>query len=391
MQFIKISCISLLCSIFVIVNLNAQEIRTNENGEKIIVYPDGKWEYFDQSKNAQRDSLGLADAESNRYPTFSGNVSPLENPISFTEEDARKIAIRHAQIARDASSIAQRRAEDAKYNRQKLESLLKSENIDPQQAEQLNKRLELAIQTEQRTVKEAMLAMQEYENAESDLQQGRFNEEVEEEITAREAFEADKTRSFANLDKFYQELPVMDLPFETAYNGGVRQQSEKECIYDYEGYDKMNGLWRKDLRRETLFTYTDDRLRMYLKDREYLKCEAFMTSLGGGYRILSLRFSFAYPNAREAYGFIEKGSMLIIRLLNGGFIQLHSGKMDSGHYDTEQELLTYEVNYPISQSYINSLKNSEVDSIIVSWSSGYEEYEVYNLDFFQNQIGCLQK
>ncbi|MEL7121964.1 MAG: hypothetical protein AAFO07_21125, partial [Bacteroidota bacterium] len=162
------------------------------------------------------------------------------------------------------------------------------------------------------------------------------------------------------------------------------------CSYTFRGMDPIYNQYRRDLKEEQLFTYTDDRLRVYMKDKEYLKCNAFMTSVGG-YRFLSLRFSFAYPNAREAYGFIEKGSVLILKLLNGGFIKLQSGKMAKGKYDTQKELLTYEVNYEIGSNVINSLKNHEIDRIIVSWSSGYEEYEVYNLDFFANQLNCLDR
>ena len=110
----------------------------------------------------------------------------------------------------------------------------------------------------------------------------------------------------------------------------------------------------------------------------------------GGYRFLSLQFTFAYPNAREAYGFIEKGSYLTIKLLNGDFINLKAGKMDRGSYDLTTDLLTYQVNYPIDRSQIGLLKHSEVDAIRVFWSSGFEEYEVFQLDFFINQLSCLE-
>ena len=104
---------------------------------------------------------------------------------------------------------------------------------------------------------------------------------------------------------------------------------------------------------------------------------------------MTLEFTFAYPNAREAYGFIEKGSYLMVKMLNNQFITLFSGKMDRGTYDTKTELLTYSVHYPIDQAQLNLLSRSEVDQVVVSWSSGYEEYEVYELGFFINQIACL--
>lgn len=115
-----------------------------------------------------------------------------------------------------------------------------------------------------------------------------------------------------------------------------------------------------------------------------------MTALGG-FRFLSLQFTFAYPNAREAYGFIEKGSVLIVKLLDGSFVTLSAGQMDKGSYDTTTELLTYQVYYPLERSQIQALRRGEVDSIILFWSTGYEEYPVFNLNFFANQFSCLEK
>lgn len=387
MQFRKISYLLLLYLLFLAQNLSSQELRKNEKGERIIVYPDGRWEYFDAAKNKSAQNRSTKDL---KYPTFSPDVLPLKNPISLSEEDARKIALRHAQLAKEASTIAQKRAQEARDNREKLENLIATK-IDVEGQDQLTKRLEIAKLTERRTVKEAMLAIQEFENAEKIIQEGSFNKPLEDQTNAKEAWELPAAKSFANVDQFYNYLPSLESPFEYKQLNNKLSYSKRNCVFDYEGIDKLNGQYRRDLEKEFLFNYTDNRLRMYLKDKDYLKCEAFMTSLGGGFRLLSLQFSFAYPNAREAYGFIEKGSTLIIKLLNGGFIQLRSGKMDKGHYDTEKELLTYEVHYSIGPSFLNSLKTSEIDTIIVSWSSGYEEYQVYNLDFFQRQINCLEK
>ena len=147
-------------------------------------------------------------------------------------------------------------------------------------------------------------------------------------------------------------------------------------------------MWRRQAERQLLFTHTDERLRPFLKDKEYMRCEGFLHTLGG-YRFLTLEFTFAYPNAREAYGFIEKGSILTIRLLNGDYINLRAGQLDRGSYDIRRELLTYRVYYPLDRADLPLLRNSEVDFIRVFWSSGYEEYEVFQLDFFQRQLRCL--
>ena len=128
-----------------------------------------------------------------------------------------------------------------------------------------------------------------------------------------------------------------------------------------------------------------------MKDQEYLRCEAYLSSIAGGYRFLTLEFTFAYPNAKEAYGFIEKGSILTIKLLDGGFINVKSGTLDQGSYDINAQILSYRVVYPIDQSQLSFLQKSEVDSLRVYWSTGYEEYDVYEIDFFIDQMECLNR
>ncbi len=391
MQFRKILYLSLLCLGFFSVNLQGQELRKNAKGERIIVYPDGRWEYFDQSK---RTNPHANQEDPFNYPTFTGEIAPLDHPIQLTMEDARKMATRHAQLAKEAATIALQRAEDARYNRKKLEDYLDRNKqagaLSQEEIQRLEQQIDAARLTELRTQKEAVLAQKEQMDAETLIESGDYTGEFQNSLQARNGTEELLASSLASGDQFYQQLPLIDLSSSSSpFNHQLQQRPEWECVFDFEGKDPLNGRHRKDLQKETLFTFTDERLRLYLKDKEYLQCDAFMTDLGNNYKFLSLEFTFAYPNAREAYGFIEKGSMLIIKLLNGGFIQLRSGKMDNGQYDTKTELLTYEVNYLISPPLLNSLKNMEVDSIIVTWSSGYEEYEVFNIDFFQRQIGCL--
>jgi hypothetical protein len=105
---------------------------------------------------------------------------------------------------------------------------------------------------------------------------------------------------------------------------------------------------------------------------------------------LTLQFTFAYPNAREAYGFIEKGSILTVELLSGEKALLRSQVMDGGRYNIAREELTYNVHYPIDPALISTLKNSEIGAFTVFWSSGYERYEAYQVDFFSHQINCLE-
>lgn len=399
MQFktiLRLALFSLVLSVILPSHqLQAQVIRDNEKGEKIIVYEDGSWQYFSDYSSGSTEVYQAKDKvdRNRKYPVFTGQIEPLDGNIDVTQEDLFNIASRRAQLAKEAVLIAQERADKAKQAREQIqEEFLKAQrngNNSKQTLDHLTTRLKAAKNMELETAREALLAQQEAEKAEELTVKGGFVE----------AFNLKQKRK-RNQSKAITQLPANNaVSFSIPLSDNSQAVSGQRdlllyppspaCQMAFQGKDEKTGQYRRDVKKELLFTHTDDRLRPFLKDKEYLKCEGNFTSVGG-YRFLALQFTFAYPNAREAYGFIEKGSYLTIKLLNGDFINLKAGKMDRGSYDLTTDVLTYQVHYPIDRSQMGLLKHSEVDAIRVFWSSGFEEYEVFQLDFFINQLSCLE-
>ncbi len=375
--------------------LQAQEIRENEKGEKIIVYEDGSWQYFTGSTSGTTEVYQAKDQvdRNRKYPVFTGEIEPLDGDIDVTQEDLFNIASRRAQLAREAVLIAQERADKARLAREQIqEEFLRAQRSGKgtqQDIDHLTNRLKAAKNMELETAREALLAQQEAQKAEELTVKGGFVEAFN--------LKQKRKRNQSNADRQLPSISAASFSIPLSDNSQTVSGQQDLLLYPpsptcqmaFQGKDEKTGQWRRDVKKELLFTHTDDRLRPFLKDKEYLKCEGNFTSVGG-YRFLALQFTFAYPNAREAYGFIEKGSYLTIKLLNGDFINLKAGKMDRGSYDLTTDLLTYQVHYPIDRSQMGLLKHSEVDTIRVFWSSGFEEYEVFQLDFFINQLSCLE-
>ncbi len=394
--YLLIGLTSLLLLSIPSARLSAQVIRTNEKGEKFIVYPDGTVQPFtmfskDHEPTIKPEEIQNTGAKS--YPIFDGSVASFDQRISVTEADLAKIAERRSQLSKAAEKVARARAEEAQQKRRELEVQLRSVSLSDQETKKhLTIQLEAAKKIEEETSQEAEQARKE---ADSALLFARGGAYLDAFIQERESSK-ERSRAIASGQTSRNSSAAFPIPFGQNYNGILSDQNTslyppaEPCKAAYEGQES-NGQWRKDLQKQLLFTHTDERLRIYLKDKAYLRCEGFLTSLTGGYRYLTLQFSFAYPNAREAYGIIEKGSVLTVKLLNGQYVNLRSGELDEGSYDLETEILTYRVHYPIDRSQINILRKSEVDTVLVFWSSGFEEYEVYHLDFFMNQIECLER
>lgn len=376
-------------------SIDAQVLRTNEKGEKIIVWPDGSWQYFADS-TGKKYGGGNSEEGSNaqNFPIYDGTIDPLEGRVSITEDDLYRIAVRKSQLARDASEIASKRADEAILNRQRIEKELtaakSNPNFDNSNVRFLKKRYEAALKTEKEALLEEIEAQELTRNADELISKGGYVEAFMDEQNQKKDYHLVQNNRYKNSSTLsYQDL----LPLASQYwQQGEQTQTyppQSICELMYEGKDDKTKQYRRDIDPDFLFTYTDERLRPYLKEKEYMRCDGYMTSLSG-YRFLTLNFTFAYPNAREAYGFIEKGSVLTIKMLDGNFVNLFAGQMESGNYDTITKELTYNIVYPIDKSQMALLKNSEVDALRVFWSSGYEEYQVYQLDFFMNQIECLE-
>lgn len=162
------------------------------------------------------------------------------------------------------------------------------------------------------------------------------------------------------------------------------------CVLSYSGKDEFTGQKRKDVAPKLLFAHTDEELKPYMNGKDYLTCDAFLTSLSGGFQYLTLEFTIASKNAQKEYGLIHKGNILTIRTLDGKKVNLQASKAAIATYDSFKEAFVYKVSYRISGSGVKQLKKSEVDKIRVIWSSGYVDYEVYEVDFFIDQFDCLK-
>lgn len=366
-------------------------IRENEKGEKIIVYPNGDWQYFYNFGKPEMDGKAQEQEGTSlhKYPVFDGTVDPMVPLPPVTEDDARKIFRRRSQIAHEAATIAEKRANEATNTLQSLQSSLQHiESIE--QKRLLENQILSAKSAAETASNEAKMAIKEAKSADELTQKGNPLNELA-NLTRRQRKAIEQKQIGRPMDyNFFYNLVAQEHSTIQKQEPLPASAPPRNCIIAFEGKDEYTGLMRKDVHSQLLFTHTDERLRMFLKDKDYMRCDAHLTSLGGGHRFLSLQFNFAYPNAREAYGFIEKGSVLIVKLINGDFVTLRAGKMDKGSYDMEAEMLTYSVHYPIDNSQVGILKKSELDSLLVFWSSGYEEYKIYELDFFITQIHCLE-
>ena len=138
----------------------------------------------------------------------------------------------------------------------------------------------------------------------------------------------------------------------------------------------------------TIFTHTDDELRPYFRDKDLLKCSANLSQISG-YKYLTMRFRISSSNARRNFGMLQENSLLRLKLIDGSFLNFLNIQTDRGRIDNYTGDTIFTGYYALGKSAEQALLKSEVDKVRVVWSTGYEDYEIYELNFFIDQINCL--
>jgi hypothetical protein len=385
MQIKAFFAILLFCG-FVIGNAGAQdeEIRYDNKDRPYVLNEEGKRTYL--VPIPEGEEVGPDHA------VLDVEVTPLPGATIVTSEDLRRIADRKVQLTKEASEIARRRADEARDQtlmlQEQLDSALNREH-NTEQVLELEKRLKSAREIESIARREARMAQNEARRA----------RHIRDNQTYVEAYQREQERNRLELQQFegvdvisfdsYENVLLDDDYRPFGHSNEVIQFPEHACNFDFEGVNS-SGKYQVSQREEPLFTHTpSEALRPALEGREYLTCKAAFNQLGG-YRFISMDFTFAMDNAQRLYGTIQKGSFLVMVTLNNQYVKLLAGKGSSGVLNEKTGELTYRVIYPIDQSQINLLKRFELDKIILGWSSGYEEYETYHPGLFIHQIQCLE-
>ena len=167
-----------------------------------------------------------------------------------------------------------------------------------------------------------------------------------------------------------------------------RARKKPDCNFTYNTRDAMTGQTKKALEPRYFFGYTEDELKEFMQGEDFLVCTGFLSEVTG-VKTLNLTFTMDSPYARDEYGSIQAGSQVIIRTLSGETINLLSEKYDSGSVSNRTGKTTYKSLYIISARDEKVLSRSEIDMVRVVWGAGYEDYEVYELDFIKDQLECL--
>lgn len=187
-----------------------------------------------------------------------------------------------------------------------------------------------------------------------------------------------------------KNFPLLWMVLLVAFAARAQGLPPDDCTITFSGINEQTGQHRIDINNRLLFTHTEEDLRPFFENQEHITGEAYLSYLSGGYYVLHLHFFVASYNTAQEYNGLEKFSILNLQFMDGQILSLRNSKASVGEYNASRRAIVFKTQYPLSGAALRQLQRGELDKIQVYWKKGYDWYEIYELDFFKEQIECLQ-
>lgn len=162
------------------------------------------------------------------------------------------------------------------------------------------------------------------------------------------------------------------------------------CSFEIDTLDSSSGMRKVENSPGVLFTYTDPDLRPHFKNKDLIKCLGRL-SMFGPYYYLTIEFQIASSHSQNNFGSLQEGSLLRFKLMNEEYISLYNIKTNTGRIDPYSGHTIFSGQYAIGKQELNKFSKSSLDKMRIMWSTGFEDYDVYHIDFLKDQINCLNE
>ena len=165
----------------------------------------------------------------------------------------------------------------------------------------------------------------------------------------------------------------------------------RDCIVTFDGIDDFTKKKKREIALQSFFRHTEDFMKPAMKDKDYINCDISASRIQGGFYFINLNFTILTKEAQKSFGFLDKGALFVFKLINGEIVSLYNTKTDIGTVDVNNGTTIYRVGLQLNGAEVKALTSTEMDVVRVAWSTGYEDYEIFNMDILINLFKCLDK
>ncbi len=408
MEF-RLSFLIACCFILVNTTLSAQIKAVNDKGEKIILYPDGSWKYDDEETGneepeSETDVVSTLDIAEVRLEIEDNyRVSSSEYEAALKDENEKEQSLKEYQgeievEIRKGTFPKSKEEEKAHYEKLKaLKKSLKSAKQDRKSKESLMKKQEKLLRLPPEKLLENYLSYKselERQSPKPSKNNKSNPDENLEVVEAQEAFakqlEEVKKQNEADFKTKLEQAKSRSLALLAKKDRDEFIKPDLKCGMAFDEVDVFTGDRKRATKRSEFFTFTDPRMESMLRGKDFIKCDGFLSEVGKN-KLLVLELQVRSKTARQEYGGIRKGAKVIIKMLDDEMVTLRSTTTDSGKYDIATNTYNFKGVYLIEKNQVKTLASKEVNVVRIVWESGYEDYDIYEMDFIKNHFTCLKE
>jgi hypothetical protein len=142
--------------------------------------------------------------------------------------------------------------------------------------------------------------------------------------------------------------------------------------------------------KEELFRFTNPSLKPYFPDFEHIVCDAAV-SVNNNNFLLNLSFTIRDVNARRAFGSLPRNGVALLKFIDGETLTVYNLRADEGVAGAENKVFTFRGQYVLEAGMLKKIQKTLLDKVRIAWGTGYEDYDVQNVDILVRQLGCLLK
>lgn len=348
-------------------HLAAQKMYVTHSGQTIQLNSNGQWQYVEENTLDDQGLIAESEIEVDPYELPSSNYTFSQEEENMYESMKKQLQFFEADFF--------------------VRHLIIRNKIDNEDADDIDKKIEKDLKKKYKTSYELLDKLSKFKSSDKNKRDKILNEVKEKlvkEFRIKEAqLKPEKSQSTTSNNTV--NLKTFDLDERSPYD----IIKEKECELVFNGIDEQLNKKRKEVKSSKWFTFTHPKLLNHFKANDFLTGEASLMQVDKKF-YLNLRLILATRDARRSYGYVGEGAMLRISLINGDRIYLKNQISSNGNLEAYTGNTVYQCLYQVEKDYIKDLKRTEIDRVGIMWSTGFEEYDVYEVDFLMNQLYCLE-
>lgn len=163
--------------------------------------------------------------------------------------------------------------------------------------------------------------------------------------------------------------------------------SNNQCAFAFDHIDEFTGTRKRGLAPRLFFSYTPQQYQKFLKTKDFIRCEGYLSQNSGGDMTLNILLSIASAAAKDKFGHIPANSNITIKTMQGKEFFLKSYK--GAKAVVQGSTTSYEASFVLTKTDAKQLATAEIDQVRLRFTEGFQIFEVYYLDFLSDQFPCF--